>query len=157
MPGAPAFDGDWTGAPPLLIQVGSEEVLLDGNELAKGHKFFSIGGTKVSDDGNRLAFTTDVTGFREYTLAVKDLRTGVIGPEKIAKVSSVAWASDNQTLIYVTDDAAKTAMEEPTFVNLMKTRAVELDYKNGEKARADLWHEYKAYGDILRRLGMIKK
>jgi tripartite-type tricarboxylate transporter receptor subunit TctC len=54
-------------------------------------------------------------------------------------------------------DAAKTAMEEPTFVNLMKTRAVELDYKNGEKARADLWHEYKAYGDILRRLGMIKK
>jgi tripartite-type tricarboxylate transporter receptor subunit TctC len=54
-------------------------------------------------------------------------------------------------------DAAKTAMEEPSFVNLMKTRAVELDYKNGEKARADLWHEYKAYGDILRRLGMIKK
>jgi putative tricarboxylic transport membrane protein len=54
-------------------------------------------------------------------------------------------------------DAAKTAMEEPTFVNLMKTRAVELDYKNGEKARADLWHEYKAYSDILRRLGMIKK
>jgi putative tricarboxylic transport membrane protein len=54
-------------------------------------------------------------------------------------------------------DAAKTAMEEPSFVNLMKSRAVELDYKNGEKARADLWHEYKAYGDILRRLGMIKK
>ena len=38
-----------------------------------------------------------------------------------------------------------------------ETRAVELDYKNGEKARADLWHEYKAYSDILRRLGMIKK
>ena len=54
-------------------------------------------------------------------------------------------------------DAAKAAMEEPTFVNLMKTRAVDLDYKNGEKARADLWQEYKTYGDILRRLGMIKK
>jgi tripartite-type tricarboxylate transporter receptor subunit TctC len=48
-------------------------------------------------------------------------------------------------------------MEEPTFVNLMKNRAVDLDYKNGEKARADLWDEYKKYGDILRRLGMIKK
>jgi tripartite-type tricarboxylate transporter receptor subunit TctC len=54
-------------------------------------------------------------------------------------------------------DAAKASMEEPTFVNLMKTRAVDLDYKNGEKSRADLWDEYKKYGDILRRLGMIKK
>ena len=54
-------------------------------------------------------------------------------------------------------DAAKASMDEPTFVNLMKTRAVDLDYKNAEKARADLWDEYKKYGDILRRLGMIKK
>jgi tripartite-type tricarboxylate transporter receptor subunit TctC len=54
-------------------------------------------------------------------------------------------------------DAAKTAIEEPSFVNLMKSRLADLDYKNGDKARADLWHEYKVYGDILRRLGMIKK
>jgi tripartite-type tricarboxylate transporter receptor subunit TctC len=54
-------------------------------------------------------------------------------------------------------DAAKVAIEEPAFVNLMKSRAVDIDYKNGEKARADLWQEYKAYSDILRRLGMIKK
>jgi tripartite-type tricarboxylate transporter receptor subunit TctC len=54
-------------------------------------------------------------------------------------------------------DAAKVAIEEPTFVNLMKSRGVDIDYKTGDKARADLWHEYKAYGDILRRLGMIKK
>ena len=54
-------------------------------------------------------------------------------------------------------DAAKVAIEEPGFVNLMKSRAVDIDYKNGDKARADLWQEYKAYGDILRRLGMIKK
>ena len=54
-------------------------------------------------------------------------------------------------------DAAKAAMAESTFVSLMKTRAVDIDYKNGDKARADLWQEYKAYGEILRRLGMIKK
>jgi tripartite-type tricarboxylate transporter receptor subunit TctC len=54
-------------------------------------------------------------------------------------------------------DAAKVAIEEPGFVNLMKSRAVDIDYKTGDKARADLWQEYKAYGDILRRLGMIKK
>ena len=54
-------------------------------------------------------------------------------------------------------DAAKVALEEPGFVNLMKSRAVDIDYKNGDKARADLWQEYKAYGEILKRLGMIKK
>jgi tripartite-type tricarboxylate transporter receptor subunit TctC len=54
-------------------------------------------------------------------------------------------------------DAAKVAIEEPTFVNLMKARAVDIEYKNGDKARADLWQEHKAYGEILRRLGMIKK
>ncbi|HZI66702.1 MAG TPA: oligopeptidase B, partial [Thermoanaerobaculia bacterium] len=52
-----------------------EEVVLDSNELAKGQKFFAIGDVEPSDDGNLLAYTTDVTGFREYTLFVKDLRT----------------------------------------------------------------------------------
>jgi oligopeptidase B len=84
-----------------------EEVYLDQNELAKGEKFFAVGDAQVSDDGNRLAFTTDVTGFREYTLAVKDLRAGTIGTERIDKVSAISWAADNRTLFYVTDDAAK--------------------------------------------------
>jgi oligopeptidase B len=84
-----------------------EEIYLDENELAKGEKFFAIGDVEVSDDGNLLAYTTDVTGFREYTLFVKDLRTGAVGSEKVAKVSSIAWAADNRTLFYVTDDSAK--------------------------------------------------
>ncbi|HEX5134133.1 MAG TPA: S9 family peptidase, partial [Thermoanaerobaculia bacterium] len=84
-----------------------EEVFLDGNELAKGEKFFAVGDLEVSDDGNLLAYTTDLTGFREYTLFVKDFRTGALGPERVAKVSSIAWAADNRTLFYVVDDAAK--------------------------------------------------
>ena len=54
----------------------AEEILLDGNELAKGEKFFSIGATEVSPDNTKLAFATDTTGFREYLLSVKDLTTG---------------------------------------------------------------------------------
>src|SRR5262249_46844750 len=42
-------------------------------EMAKGHKFYSVGARQVSDDGHLLAFTTDLTGFREYHLSVKDL------------------------------------------------------------------------------------
>ena len=85
----------------------TEEVTLDLNELAKGQKFMAIGAYTVTDDGNLLAYTTDNTGFREYTLRVKDLRTGELRPEMAEKVASVAWANDGQTLFYTTDDPAK--------------------------------------------------
>jgi oligopeptidase B len=79
-----------------------EEVLLDLNEMVKGHPFMSVGDFEVSDDTNLLAYSTDSTGYREYTLNVKDLRTGEV--TKIAeRVSSVAWANDNKTLFYVID------------------------------------------------------
>jgi oligopeptidase B len=79
-----------------------EEVLLDLNEMVKGHTFMSVGDFEVSDDTNMLAYSTDSTGYREHTLNVKDLRTGAL--TKIAeRVSSVAWANDNKTLFYVVD------------------------------------------------------
>ncbi|HXA98857.1 MAG TPA: oligopeptidase B, partial [Candidatus Dormibacteraeota bacterium] len=45
-----------------------EEVYLDVNALAVGEKFMSVAVRDVTDDGNRLAYTTDNTGFRDYTL-----------------------------------------------------------------------------------------
>ena len=85
----------------------AEEVTLDVNELAKGQVFMSIGAYQVSDDGNLLAYTTDNTGFRQYTLAVKDLRTGKLLADRAEKVGSVVWATDNQTIFYTIEDAAK--------------------------------------------------
>jgi len=66
-------------------------VVVDVNELAKGQKFMSLGAHVVSDDGNLLAYTTDNTGFRQYTLAVKDLRTGegAAGPRGESRVGSL--------------------------------------------------------------------
>jgi oligopeptidase B len=84
-----------------------EAIILDANELARGEKFFALGDMETSDDGNLLAYSTDVTGFREYTLFVKDLRTGALAPEKVSRVSSVAWAADDKTLFYAVDDKAK--------------------------------------------------
>ena len=80
-------------------------VLLDQNEMAKGLKYFSIAEFDVSDDGNILAFSTDSTGYRQYTLQFKDLRTGQILPDKIERVTSLAWANDNKTVFVVTEDA----------------------------------------------------
>jgi len=82
-----------------------EEILLDVNELAKGQTFMSLGAYQVSDDGNLLAYTTDNTGFRQFTLAVKDLRTGKTLVDKAERVDSVAWANDNKTLFYTVEDA----------------------------------------------------
>jgi oligopeptidase B len=84
-----------------------EQIMLDVNELAKGHKFFNVAARVVSDDGNLLAYSDDITGFREYTLHVKDLRSAQLLTDKLTKIGSVVWASDNQTLFYVTEDHAK--------------------------------------------------
>jgi oligopeptidase B len=81
-----------------------EEVMLDENELAKGQKFMSLAGFVVSDDGNLLAYLTDNTGFRQYTLAVKDLRTGKVLVDHAERVDAIAWANDNQTLFYAIED-----------------------------------------------------
>jgi oligopeptidase B len=82
-----------------------EQILIDVNELAKGHKFMSVGAFLPSDDGNLLAYSTDSTGYRQYTLQIKNLATGELFPEKIERVNNLAWASDNKTIFYVTEDA----------------------------------------------------
>ena len=60
----------------LRLRTSTEQVILDGNQLAEGHAFFAIGATDITDDGRWLAYTTDTTGFRQYTLHIKDLETG---------------------------------------------------------------------------------
>jgi oligopeptidase B len=86
---------------------GPEQVTLDLNELAKGEKFMALGRYAVSDDGNLLAYSTDSTGFRQYTLFIKDLRANAPWPERIEKTTSAVWAADNMTLFYGVEDGAK--------------------------------------------------
>src|SRR5438309_1224747 len=82
----------------------TEELLLDLNQLAERHSFLGLGSFEVSDDNHMLAYSTDTTGFRQYVLQVKDLRTGSLLPERFERVTSVAWASDNRTLFYTVED-----------------------------------------------------
>ncbi len=82
-----------------------EEVLLDPNELGVGKKFVSIGHIAYSDDQNLMVYTTDFVGFRQYSLNVKDLRTGKVYEDTYERVDSVEFAADNKTLFLVTEDA----------------------------------------------------
>jgi oligopeptidase B len=81
-----------------------EEIILDQNELAKGKPFMSLGNFDVSPDGHLLAYTTDETGFRQFTLSMKDLRTGKTLADRAERVGSIAWANDNKTLFYTIED-----------------------------------------------------
>ncbi len=83
---------------------GPENIILDGNQLAEGLAFFAIGATDISDDGRWLAYTVDTTGFRQYTLHIKDLETGETLPGEVLRVGSLTWAADNTTLFYSVED-----------------------------------------------------
>lgn len=83
----------------------AEEILLDQNELAKGQKFFMVAGTLVSPDDRYLAYLTDTTGYRQFKLQIKDLKTGELLNDTAERVTSMAWAADNKTMFYVQEDA----------------------------------------------------
>jgi len=86
---------------------GEESILLDVNQLAEGHEYMSVGVTRVSDDDRLLLYSTDHTGFREYTLRLKDLTSGTTLPLEIPHVASACWAADSATIFYAVEDEAK--------------------------------------------------
>src|SRR6202008_4622290 len=63
-----------------------------------------LGSFEVSDDNQLLAYSTDITGFRQYTLQIKDLRTAELLPFRAERVTSAAWSTDNRHLFYVVED-----------------------------------------------------
>jgi oligopeptidase B len=84
---------------------GVEEVLIDANLLAEGHKYFDIEQFEVSSNQDLLAYPVDTVGRRIYTIYIKDLRTGKILEDVIPDVtSSIAWANDNKTIFYTRQD-----------------------------------------------------
>ncbi|HXS52573.1 MAG TPA: S9 family peptidase, partial [Usitatibacter sp.] len=78
-----------------------EQILVDENELAQGRAYTAVGALEVSPDGKLLAYSVDFTGFRQYTLHVKDLESGELLRDTAERVTSLAWAADSATLFYV--------------------------------------------------------
>jgi oligopeptidase B len=107
-----AAEADWT--PPTPAEVAAdqpalpgEEVLLDHNELAEGHDFFSLGGSAVSPTTTLLAYSTDVKGDERYTVRVKDLTTGDLLPDVLEGVmGGVTWDRAGESFYYSTVDAS---------------------------------------------------
>ena len=83
----------------------AEEIMIDANALAEGHKFSSVGGVDISSGQDIVSFAQDTLGRRFYSLRFKNLSTGELLPDEIPNVTgNVAWANDNKTVFYAKQD-----------------------------------------------------
>ncbi|MEQ1762869.1 MAG: S9 family peptidase [Pyrinomonadaceae bacterium] len=80
------------------------DLLIDQNAMAKDFTYFAISSFEPSDDGNLLAYATDTTGYRQYTLQIKDLRTGKMLADKLERVTGIEWSPDGKFLFYGQED-----------------------------------------------------
>jgi oligopeptidase B len=81
-----------------------EAIILDVNLLAEGQAYMAVGALAISPDARLLAYTTDTTGFRQYTLHIRDLTTGLDLQDTAERVGSIVWAADSATLFFTTED-----------------------------------------------------
>lgn len=107
-----------------------EEILLNQNELAEGQKFFAVAGTFISPDESLLVYSTDTTGYRQFDLHVKDLKTGKLLADSVP--NSVAWALDNKTIFFTQEDAT-TKRSDRLFRMTLGAKPVEVYHEPVEQ------------------------
>ncbi|HEV2967407.1 MAG TPA: S9 family peptidase [Candidatus Dormibacteraeota bacterium] len=84
-----------------------EEILLDGNVLARGHEYFDLGYVERSPDEKLLAYAADTDGSERHELRFRDVATGADLEDVIRGVYyGAAWSADSRTFFYVMPDAA---------------------------------------------------
>lgn len=111
-----------------------EEILLDVDDLAKGHSYYSATGFSISPDNKLLAFGVDKVSRRQYTINIKNLETGEIYKDAITNTQGDAtWANDNKTLFYTAKNPVTLLSEKikkHTLGTDVKTDAVVYDEKD---------------------------
>jgi len=88
-----------------LTDDAQEQILLNGPEMGNDQAYFNIGSYEISSNNNLIAYSVDWVSRREYTLYIKDLRTGSMYADKIENTTGgMVWANDNRTLFYTKQD-----------------------------------------------------
>jgi oligopeptidase B len=100
-----------------------EEIMFDCNEMAKGQSYFNLSGISISEDNQWAAFGVDLLSRRQYTIQIKNLKTGEILPVKIENTTGGStWASDNKTLFYTRNDI-QTLRSDKIYKHTLGTEA----------------------------------
>ena len=110
----PAPDGSFSyytrfvtgGQHPLFCRLprdgGDEQILIDGNALAKDHAYFRISNVAHSPDHRLIAYAVDTKGSEFSTVHVVEAATSAVIDSHIADNNgNFEWASDSRTLLYV--------------------------------------------------------
>ena len=100
-----------------------EEVMFDNNAMAEGHAYFDQADYTISENTELAAYSIDTVSRRQYTLQIKNLKTGEIYPEKIENTTGNAiWANDNKTLFYTRKDP-QTLRSSQVYKHVLGTAA----------------------------------
>jgi oligopeptidase B len=84
---------------------GNEQIMLDVNKMAEGKDFYQISNYQVSPNQHLVAYAEDTSGRRNYTLKIRDLRTGKDLPDMLVDMdASIAWSADSKSLFYIEKD-----------------------------------------------------
>jgi len=91
---------------------GTEEVLLDGEALAKGHEFFEIGDAAHTLDHAQLAWSADDKGSEIYAIRTRALKDGRDRPDRVDNTDgSIVWSTDGGSFLYARLDDNHRAMQ----------------------------------------------
>ncbi len=100
-----------------------EEILLDVDQMAEGHAYYSASGFSISPDNSKIVYGVDYVSRRQYKLFLKDLSTGKTTDLGIKNTTGYAtWANDNKTIFY-TSNNPETLLTEKIFRHSLGTEA----------------------------------
>ncbi len=132
---APRTEGDPVPVPADGHGLPGEVVLVDGNALAEGHDFFSLGGLVVSRDHGRLAYAVDLSGDERFDITVVDLTTGDVLDTAITGAGyGLAFSGDGEHLFHVeVDDAWRPHRVHRHRVGTDRAADVEVFHESDER------------------------
>jgi oligopeptidase B len=129
-----------------------EQVTLDLNAMSEGRPFIALGAYMPGDDGRKIAYTIDTTGFRQYVLYVKDLTTGSISGPLASRVTSVSWATDGKTLFYTQEDSV-TKRSHRFFRHELGSGKHDLLYEETDELYGIYTYRTRSAGYVLLMIG----
>lgn len=81
---------------------GDGDIVLDGDALAKGHKYFKFGGSRHSHDHKLQAWSADTKGSEYFSIRIRDWATGADFDDLVEETDGgMVWAADCKSFFYV--------------------------------------------------------
>ena len=81
---------------------GEGQIVLDGDALARDHKYFKFGGSRHSYDHKLQAWSADTKGSEYFSIRVRDWATGTDLDDLVEETDGGAvWAADCRSFFYV--------------------------------------------------------